>query len=326
MLNNEQNIVKMAKAVIATEAEAVKQLENRIDNNFISAHDILVQCQGRIVVMGIGKSGHIANKIAATLASTGSPAFFIHPAEASHGDLGMITGDDVIIVISYSGESQEITAIMPMIKLLNIPIISMTGNDQSTIASFANVNLNTSVEKEACPLSLAPTSSTTATLALGDALAITLLSAKGFTAEDFARSHPGGALGKRLLANVEKLMHSAEELPCVNQSQTFIEAIQLISAKRLGHVLVLDNQQQLIGIISDGDIRRAIEKLDGSVQQLSAADVMTKNPLTIDKKRLATEALNCMESKKITALPVVDENNNLIGIIHMHDILRAGIL
>lgn len=326
MHKDDQKIIDMAQAVIKTEARAVLDLQQRINTNFIKAHHLLLHCQGRIVVTGIGKSGHIGNKIAATLASTGSPAFFIHPAEASHGDLGMITKDDVLLVISYSGETQEVINLMPTIKMLDIPIISLTGNAQSTIAEYATTNLDISVEEEACPLSLAPTSSTTSTLVMGDALAITLLSANDFTEADFARSHPGGALGKRLLQTVEKLMHCASELPVIDTQASFKQAVKMISSKKLGHVLVVE-QGELVGLVSDGDVRRAIENgINANDDKNNVKAIMTVDPATVKPTLLASEALNIMEQKKITALPVLSDSNQILGLIHLHDILRAGIL
>ena len=299
----------MALAVISTEEKAVAKLKSRISKNFVKAHDILLACKGRIIISGIGKSGHIGCKIAATLASTGSPAFFIHPAEASHGDLGMITKDDVLLVISYSGKTIEILSILPIIKMLGIPIISLTGNAESPIAKLADIDLDVSVENEACPLKLAPTASTTATLAMGDALAITLLTTKGFTQNDFAQSHPGGTLGKKLLSRVHALMHTGEEMPVVKETVSFANALKEMSKKRLGHAMIVDSNGLLVGIFTDGDIRRSIE--DGETfenTQLAISNVMTKKPRAIRADILATEALKIMEEHKITGLPVVDDD------------------
>lgn len=324
---NDNKIINMALAVIDTEEKAIAALKARIADNFIKAHHLLLNCKGRIVVSGIGKSGHIGSKIAATLASTGSPAFFIHPAEASHGDLGMITKDDIVIVLSYSGETIEILSIISIIKLLGIPIISITGNPQSSIAQLADVNLDVNVEKEACPLKLAPTSSTTATLVMGDALAITLLSAKGFTQDDFARSHPGGALGKKLLSRVSALMHGGADMPVIHENASFREALKEISKKRLGHALIVNDTGTLVGILTDGDIRRALERGETFRDNaLPASKIMTKNPRSVTADILATEALNIMEQFKITGLPVVDSKQRPVGLLHMHDVLKAGIL
>lgn len=327
MKDTDQKIIDMATAVISTEEAAISALTARISNQFIKAHNLLLACKGRVVVMGIGKSGHIGNKIAATLASTGTPAFFIHPAEASHGDLGMITKDDVLLVLSYSGETIEITSILPLIKMQNIPIVSVTGNPNASIAMLADVNLDVSIEKEACPLKLAPTASTTATLVMGDALAITLLSAKGFTQDDFAQSHPGGALGKKLLSRVSALMHSGKAMPIVKSDSPFTRAITEITQKCLGHTLVVNEKGVLAGIVSDGDIRRAIENNSSlKIENTPTSTFMTKNPRAITQEMLATEALRLMEEVKITGLPVVNEKQEPIGLLHLHDILRAGIL
>lgn len=324
---NDHKIIQMALAVIDIEEKAVTSLKTRISEKFLQAHKLLLNCAGRIVVMGIGKSGHIGSKIAATLASTGSPAFFIHPAEASHGDLGMITRDDILIVISYSGETIEILSIISTIKLMGIPIISMTGNSQSSIAQFADVNLDIQVEKEACPLKLAPTSSTTAALVMGDALAITLLSAKGFTEDDFARSHPGGTLGKKLLSRVSALMHTGSAMPIVQETLSCLVGLKEVSQKRLGHAMVINDQGILTGILTDGDIRRAVESGQTFTDPMTPIScIMTKNPRTVTPDILATEALNIMEQFKITGLPVVDSDLKPIGLLHMHDVLRAGIL
>jgi len=324
---NDHKIIDMALAVIHTEEKAIAALKSRISDDFIKAHKLLLNCKGRIIVTGIGKSGHIGNKIASTLASTGSPSIFIHPAEAAHGDLGMITKDDVMIVLSYSGETAEILSIVSIIKLLGIPIISMTGNPHSSIAQFANVNLDIHVEQEACPLQLAPTSSTTATLAMGDALAITLLSAKGFTQDDFARSHPGGTLGKKLLSRVSSLMHCGDTMPIIHENTPFVDALKEISRKRLGLAIIINDNGTLVGVFTDGDIRRSIEHSDlFNDKTMAVSQIMTKNPRTITADILATEALNIMEQFKITALPVVDHQLKPVGLLHMHDILKAGIL
>lgn len=326
-MTDSQKIIDLAKAVIAIEQDAVGQLTKRIDQSFLDAYQVLLSCKGRIIVMGIGKSGHIANKISATFASTGSPAFSIHPAEASHGDLGMITKDDVVLVLSNSGETIEILSIIPNIKLIGTPIISLTGNLDSSLAKYADVNIHVGVEKEACPLKLAPTSSTTAALVMGDALAIALLTAKGFTKDDFAQSHPGGALGKKLLLNVDSLMHKNTDMPIITDQATLLEAMHEMSKKRLGHTLVKNAAGKLVGIYTDGDIRRTLESgLSQNVAHTKIFEVMTKNPRSVKKNILATQALRLMEEFKITGLPVVDDKDQPIGLLHMHDILRAGFM
>lgn len=315
----------LALAVIETEAKAVLDLTSRIDENFVQACQYLLACEGRIVVIGMGKSGHIGSKIAATLASTGSPAFFVHPGEASHGDLGMITKKDVVLAISNSGETSEILTILPLIKRQGVPLISLTGNPKSTIAQAATVHIDVSVEKEACPLGLAPTSSTTATLVMGDALAISLLEARGFTAEDFALAHPGGTLGRRLLLRIDELLHADEQLPFVYEDAILSSALVEMTQKGLGMTVVLDRSQQLVGIFTDGDLRRAVEK-ELDIHTTLIRDVMTHNCKTVKMGLLAAEALKIMETFKITALVVVDEQNSPLGVLHMHDILRAGVV
>ena len=314
-----------ALRTIALEAEAVAAMAGRIDGDFTQACQLIMHCKGRIIVTGMGKSGHIGNKIASTLASTGSPAFFVHPGEASHGDLGMITRDDVVVAISNSGNTAEIVTLLPLIKRLDIPLISMTGDRQSLLAEAANINLDVSVDKEACPLNLAPTTSTTVTLVMGDALAIALLEARGFTAEDFAFSHPGGALGRKLLLRVCDIMHSGDEVPRVQESTLLKDALLEMTAKGFGLTTVVDAQNTLIGVFTDGDLRRVV---DNQVDINSAAigEVMTRGGNAIDANILAAQALNIMESKKITALVVEDEAHHPLGVLHMHDILRAGVI
>lgn len=319
-----EKIRKLGREVVQIETEVISQLIDRIDDNFVKACEYLHQCQGRIIVIGVGKSGHIGKKIAATFASTGSPAFFIHPSEAKHGDIGMITPKDVLLMISNSGESEEIVAILPAIKHLGTPIISMTGKSQSSLAKAADVNLDISVSKEACPLGLAPTSSTTATLVMGDALAMALLDQRGFTENDFALSHPGGALGRRLLLRVNEIMHQNEALPIVSQHALLKEALIEMTQKKLGITTVIDESGKLIGIFTDGDVRRAFDR-EADIQKTQVQEVMTKNPKTILRDILASEALNIMETYKITALVAVDEKQHPIGIVHIHDILRAGV-
>jgi len=314
-----------AKRTIKMEADAVEQLIGRLDNNFVTACQTMLDCSGRVVITGMGKSGHIGNKIAATLASTGTPAFFVHPGEASHGDLGMITKDDVVIAISNSGNTAEVVTILPLIKRLGIPLISMTGNASSVLSEAACANLDVSVNTEACPLNLAPTTSTTVTLAMGDALAIALLESRGFSAEDFAFSHPGGALGRKLLLRVIDIMHKDAEVPRVKASQPLHQALLVMTEKGFGMTTVVSDDNTLLGVFTDGDLRRIV---DGKVDINSAtmADVMSANPKTIHGEILAAEALKIMEDSTITALIVEDENHHPIGVLHMHDILRAGVV
>ncbi len=312
-------------AVIRTEAEAVAALAERIGDAFVRACTYMLHCEGRIVVLGMGKSGHIGSKIAATLASTGSPAFFVHPGEASHGDLGMITGKDVVLAISNSGETEEILTILPLIKRLGVPLISLTGRPQSTLARAADVNLDVSVQQEACPLGLAPTSSTTATLVMGDALAVSLLEARGFTAEDFARSHPGGRLGRRLLLLVKDIMHTGDAIPRVDVSARLGEALVEMTNKGLGMTAVVDGDARLVGIFTDGDLRRALDhRID--VHEARVAEVMTPHGKTVTADMLAAEALQLMETSKINGLFVVDEDDRIVGAFNMHDLLRAGVV
>lgn len=314
-----------ALRTIALEAEAVAAMAGCIDGDFTQACLLILHCKGRIIVTGMGKSGHIGNKIASTLASTGSPAFFVHPGEASHGDLGMITRDDVVIAISNSGNTAEIVTLLPLIKRLGIPLISMTGDRQSLLAEAANINLDVSVDEEACPLNLAPTTSTTVTLVMGDALAIALLEARGFTAEDFAFSHPGGALGRKLLLRVCDIMHSGDEVPRVNESSLLKDALLEMTAKGFGLTTVVDAQNTLIGVFTDGDLRRVVDN-QVDINSATIGAVMTRGGNAIDANILAAQALNIMENKKITALVVEDEAHHPLGVLHMHDILRAGVI
>lgn len=313
----------LASAVIDTELKAIQSLTERLDDDFVAACEALLNCQGRVIVTGMGKSGHIGNKIAATLASTGTPAFFVHPGEASHGDLGMIVDGDVIIALSNSGTTDEILSIIPVLKRMNITLIAMTGNSSSALAEAAHHHIDASVSAEACPLGLAPTASTTASLVLGDALAIALLEARGFTADDFARSHPGGRLGKRLLVHVHDLMHTDNAIPKVSANTALSTAILEITQKSLGLTCITDQDDHLLGIFTDGDLRRAFENqtIDNST---IISKLMTHTCQTITPDALAAEALNLMEAKSITVLPVV-QNQKIVGIIHMHDLLRAGI-
>ena len=318
-------ILNIARNVLTIEAAAVFALAARLDASFNAAHELLLNCRARVVVCGMGKSGHIANKIAATLASTGTPAFFLHPAEASHGDLGMITDDDVIVALSNSGESPEILAIVPFLKRRGIKFVAMTGNPQSTLAREATVHLDTSVEKEACPLNLAPTASTTASLALGDALAISLLEARGFSEQDFALTHPGGALGKRLLIRIADLMHSGKDLPQVAEHASLHDALLEMTRKGLGATAVVDDVNKLIGIFTDGDLRRALET-NADLRGVKIADVMTRGPRTMRAEKLAAEAAQLMQQRQITCVLIVDAENRLVGALHTHDLMRAGVI
>lgn len=320
-----ESFCELGQAVIKTEAAAVTALSERIDDTFAKACHYMLNCRGRIIVTGMGKSGHIAGKIAATLASTGTPAFYVHPGEASHGDLGMITKEDVVLAISNSGETREILTILPLLKRLNVPLISLTGKPDSTIATSANANIDVSIAEEACPLGLAPTSSTTVTLVMGDALAIALLQIRGFTAEDFALSHPGGTLGKRLLLRIDDIIHINKKIPKVMLDASLSEALVEMTAKGLGMTGIVDTHDTLHGIFTDGDLRRTLDKeLDFKKTPISA--VMTKECKTIKLGTLAAEALKIMEDCKINALLVVDERQKVIGALNMHDLLHAGVI
>lgn len=320
-----QDFCNSALRAIRIEREAIEALENRIDDDFSRACEIIMACKGRVVVTGMGKSGHIGNKIAATLASTGTPAFFVHPGEASHGDLGMITPQDVVIAISNSGNTREVVTILPLIKRMGAPLISMTGKPDSVLAQEAIANLDVSVAFEACPLGLAPTSSTTATLVMGDALAVALLEARGFSAEDFAFSHPGGSLGRRLLLRVSDIMHTGDQIPQVTEGTSLSGALLEITRKGLGMTTVVDATGALTGIFTDGDLRRTLDK-SVDVHTTLIQDVMTRDSKTIQADHLAAEALKIMEEMKINALPVTDTNGTLVGAINMHDLLRAGVI
>ena len=325
MVKDSYNFIALGQAVVRTEQEAISLLLNRIDHHFAKACDLLIDCQGRIVVIGMGKSGHIGNKIAATLASTGSPAFFVHPGEASHGDLGMITNKDVVIALSNSGETSEITSLLPVIKRLNVPLISLTGNPISTLANFADVNLDTSVEKEACPMNLAPTASTTVALVMGDALAIALLEAKGFTENDFALSHPGGSLGRRLLLKVDDVMHKGDQIPIVTEQTSISDALLEMTNKRLGMTCIVDGSGSLCGIFTDGDLRRTLaNSVDLNATEIST--VMTSKGKTIEADKLAAEALQIMEENAIGGLVIIDQNQHPIGALNMYDLLKAGVV
>jgi arabinose-5-phosphate isomerase len=320
------DIINQAKNILKIEADAVSSLIERIHDNFIQAIDIMYSCHGKIVVTGMGKSGIIGKKIAATLASTGTPSFYLNPAEGSHGDVGVVSKGDAVLAISNSGETDEIIRLLPTLKRLDIKIIALTGNSQSTLAKSSDVFLDVSVKEEACPMGLAPTASTTAALAMGDALAITLLSKKGFTEEDFAFFHPGGNLGRRLLLTVEDLMHTGGAVPAVHTETIMKEAIIEMSSKRLGITAVSDGSGKLLGVITDGDLRRGLEKWDEKLFSLKAEDVMTYRPKTITTGTLAAKAVSIMEKYSITVLMVTDEENNIRGVIHLHDLLKAGIV
>lgn len=317
--------LKLARQVLCIEADAVRALADRIDVNFVRALELLLACKGRVVVSGMGKSGHIGRKMAATLASTGTPAFFVHPGEASHGDLGMIAHDDVVIALSNSGESAEITAILPLIKRRGAKLIGLSGNPTSTLGRESDVHLNVAVDKEACPHNLAPTASTTAALAMGDALAVTLLDARGFTPEDFARTHPGGSLGRKLLVHVRDVMHSGEALPVVNKSATLKDALLEMTRKGLGMTAVVDDDGLLAGIFTDGDLRRALEK-SVDVRAASIIELMSAQPKSIHADRLAVEAVEKMQELQINGLLVVNKNKELVGALNMHDLLKAGVV
>ncbi|MCE0915452.1 KpsF/GutQ family sugar-phosphate isomerase [Pseudomonas sp. NMI760_13] len=324
-MTQSSELIQSAQRTLRLELEAVEALLARIDGDFVKACELILASKGRVVVVGMGKSGHIGNKIAATLASTGTPAFFVHPAEASHGDMGMITRDDVILALSNSGSTAEIVTLLPLIKRLGIQLISLTGNPDSPLAQAAEVNLDASVAQEACPLNLAPTSSTTAALALGDALAIALLEARGFTAEDFAFSHPGGALGRRLLLKVENVMHAGEELPVVKSGTLLKDALFEMSRKGLGMTVVLGDDGKLAGVFTDGDLRRSLDR-NIDVHKTLIDEVMTVHGKTARAEMLAAEALKIMEDHKISALVVVDQEDRPTGALNMHDLLRAGVM
>ncbi|WP_431820523.1 arabinose 5-phosphate isomerase KdsD [Burkholderia sp. F1] len=322
---NDDRALALARDVLDIEADAVRALSDQLDGDFVKAVALLLGCGGRVVVSGIGKSGHIARKIAATLASTGTPAFFVHPAEASHGDLGMVTADDVFIGISYSGESEELVAILPLVKRIGAKLIAITGRAESSLGQLADVNLNAAVAKEACPLNLAPTASTTAALALGDALAVAVLDARGFGSEDFARSHPGGALGRRLLTYVRDVMRTGDEIPSVGLDATLSDALFQITAKRLGMTAVVDADGKVAGIFTDGDLRRVLER-DGDFRRLPIVDVMTRQPRTIGPDHLAVEAVELMERHRINQMLVVDAGGALIGALNMHDLFSKKVI
>jgi arabinose-5-phosphate isomerase len=324
-MDEPSRLIELGRAVIETETAAVAQLASRIDAGFADACRHILACRGRTVVIGMGKSGHIAGKIAATLASTGTPAFFVHPGEASHGDLGMITSEDVVLALSNSGETEEILALLPVIKRLGVPLIALTGNSRSTLARNATVSLDVAVEKEACPLGLAPTASTTAALAMGDAIAIALLEARGFGAEDFALKHPGGTLGRRLLLRVADVMHTGDGMPRVGPDTLVADALVEMTRKGLGTTAIVDTDNRVLGIFTDGDVRRMLDA-GVDVRRTGVGTVMTRGGRTIGPDALAAEALQMMEAHKINALLVTDAGHHLLGVLNMHDLLRARVV
>ncbi len=322
---NSHDFIGLAKAVIDAEVEALSAMKTNLSASFKGACEAILACKGRVIISGMGKSGHIGNKIAATFASTGTPAFFVHPSEALHGDLGMVTADDVVIAISNSGTTEEVITLSSLVKRLGTKIIGMSGDTQSPLAELSDFHLDISVEKEACPMGLAPTSSTTVTLVMGDALAVALLEARGFTPEDFARSHPGGRLGKRLLVHVKDIMHSGDALPACSPKTSFKEAILEMTGKKLGATLVVEKNNTLFGIFTDGDLRRCFEEgID--MAQVTIGEVSHKNCYSTHADELGVNVVNLMQEKEITVLPVIDDNNKVKGIIHMHDLLKAGIV
>jgi len=322
---DKDRILERGRTVLETEASAVNALIPRLGQAFVEACEIILKCKGRVVVTGMGKSGHIGNKLAATFASTGTPAFFVHPGEASHGDIGMITPQDVVVAISYSGETDELTLILPVIKRINVPLIAMTGRSDSTLGKAATLALDISVANEACPLNLAPTASTTATLALADALAVAVLEARGFTEDDFARSHPAGSLGRRLLLYVEDVMHHGDSLPLVTADTSLKEGLKEMTRKRLGMTAVVDAQRHLLGVFTDGDLRRTLDK-QIDLNATLMGEVMTANPKAATPQMLAAAAVHLMESHKITALPVIDDHRVVIGALNVHDLFKAGVM
>lgn len=324
---DKQSIIAIGLSVLEIEANAIKELTQRINETFFEICQAFLTCKGRVIVAGMGKSGHIGRKIAATLASTGTPSLFLHPAEASHGDLGMITSQDIVLVLSYSGETSEILTIVPLIKRLGVKIVALTGSPASSLAKVADIHFDMSIRQEACPLGVAPTASTTAMLAMGDAIALAILKARGFTLDDFAKSHPGGRLGRRLLLTIEEIMHKGEAIPRVHEDDFLIQALMEMSEKRLGFTTVVKAQdpKQMIGIFTDGDLRRALHQ-EINVHQTLIKNVMKKNFTTISADKLATEAVTLMEKLKILALPVIDKEGNLVGALNMHDLFKAGVL
>ena len=320
-----ETAVMLGREVLMQEAAALSKIAAGLGDEFARAVSLVLGCRGRLIVSGVGKSGHIGRKLAATFASTGTPAYFVHAAEAAHGDLGMITADDIVLAISYSGETNELLTIVPTLKREGATLIAMTGNPASSLARYADVHLNCHVEREACPLNLAPTSSTTATLALGDALAVACLSAKGFTKEDFARSHPGGALGRRLLIHVQDIMRKGNDIPTVIETVSVLDAVREITKKHIGMTAVVDSEHRVVGIFTEGDLRRLIERV-GDIRQTIIADVMTRTPKTIAPEALAAAAVKRLDETHCNQLLVVDNENRLIGALHMHDLMEAKVL
>ncbi|WP_376694593.1 KpsF/GutQ family sugar-phosphate isomerase [Wenzhouxiangella sp. EGI_FJ10409] len=318
-------LLEAASEVLETEARAIRALSERLGDDFVAACRLILDSPGHLVVTGMGKSGHIAHKLAATLASTGTPAFFVHPGEASHGDLGMIAEQNTVLALSNSGETEEVLRLLPGLKRLGVGLVAMTGNPASTLARHADVHLDTSVDREACPLGLAPTASTSAQLALGDALAIALLDARGFTAEDFARSHPAGSLGRRLLLRISDLMHSGDELPTIGRDASIADAIMQMTRSRLGMCAVLDEGDRLIGIVTDGDLRRHVDDL-GDIRSNAAENIMTANPRTIRADELAASAVELMQNHRIQGVLVTDAQGQLVGALNFQDLLQAGVV
>lgn len=321
---SDDKLLGLAADVLEIEARAVDSLRDRLDENFVAACKLCLDIPGRVVVSGMGKSGHVSNKIAATLASTGTPAFFVHPAEASHGDLGMITGNDLLLAISYSGETAELITILPVVKRMGAKLLAITGNPDSTIAREADVHLDINVDEEACPLNLAPTASTTATMAMGDALAVALLESRGFTADDFARSHPSGSLGKRLLLRVSDVMRSGEGIPAVRPDVNLRDGLMEMTEKGLGMTAIVDKDQVVLGIFTDGDLRRTLDS-GADIRKTKISDVMHGNCKTTTVDILAAEAMHILEENKITSLLVVDDENRLVGALNIHDLFREGL-
>jgi len=324
-IKNPDALIERAREVLATEAAAIQALARRLDGAFVEACRLILACDGHLIVTGMGKSGHIGHKLAATLASTGTPAFFVHPAEASHGDLGMIRAGDVIVALSNSGETAEVVNLLPVIKRIGVGLIAMTGKPDSSLARHADVHLDTSVDREACPLGLAPTASTSAQLAMGDALAIALLEARGFTAEDFARSHPGGTLGKRLLLHIADVMHGETDLPTIAPEQTISEAIVIMTRGRLGLCAVVDAERRVAGILTDGDLRRGLDD-SGDIRTTPVRELMTADPQTIGPHELAASAVELMQARRIQGLLVVDNEKRLVGALNFQDLLQAGVV
>lgn len=322
---NSEAAVAQAQQVFAIENKAIADLQQRIGSDFVAAVDMILNGTGHVVVIGMGKSGHIADKVSATLASTGTPAFFVHPGEASHGDLGMITQNDIVLAMSNSGETEEVLAILPVLKRMGVSLISMTGKPRSTLAKNSDIHIDVSVNEEACPLGLAPTASTTATLVMGDALAITLLESRGFTKEDFARSHPAGSLGKRLLLGISDVMRTGDDIPKVYQDTTFSEALLVMTEKALGMVAVVDADNHVTGVFTDGDLRRSLPTID-HFKAHKVGEFMTHNPVTIQADKMAVEAAQLMETHQIHSLLVVDGDERLTGALNIHDLLRAGVV